>query len=76
MATLCEIAPKDILLVLGIKMCSVVAAKKVKGKVWGRLMTGQMGEYINVDQFRSASRENVNINRHTFLVLLKICFIF
>ena len=59
-ATLCEIVPKDILLVLGIKMCSVVAAKKVKGNVWARLMTGQMGEYINVDQFRSASRENVN----------------
>ena len=65
----------DILLVLGIKMCSVVAAKKVKGNVWARLMTGQMGEYINVDQFRSASRESVNTDI-LFLVLLKINFIF
>ena len=27
-------------------------SEKVKGNVWARLMIGQMGEYINGDQFR------------------------
>ena len=49
----------QILLVLGIRMLMVVAGEKVRGNVWARLMIGQMGEYINVNQFRSESWENV-----------------
>ena len=49
----------QILLVLGIRMLMVVAGEKVKGNVWARLMIGQMGEYINVNQFRSESWENI-----------------
>ena len=49
----------QILLVLGIRMLMVVAGEKVKGNVWARLMIGQMGEYINVNQFRSESWKNV-----------------
>ena len=44
---------------LGIRMLMVVAGEKVKGNVWARLMIGQMGEYINVNQFRSESWENI-----------------
>ena len=49
----------QVLLVFGIRMLMVVAGEKVKGNVWARLMIGQMGEYINVNQFRSESWENV-----------------
>ena len=33
-------------------------SEKVKGNVWARLMIGQMGEYINGDQFRLGLSEN------------------
>ena len=48
--------------VLGIGRLMVVSGEKVKGNVWARLMIGQMGEYINVDQFSSESWENVTQN--------------
>ena len=49
----------QILLFLGIRRLMVVSWEKVKGNVWARLMIGQMGEYINVDQFSSESWDNV-----------------
>ena len=48
--------------VFGIGRLMVVSGEKEKGNVWARLMIGQMGEYINVDQFSSESWENVTQN--------------
>ena len=50
----------------------VVSGEKVKGNVWARLMIGQMGEYINVDQFRGMLNNTLYLTVILVMILLKI----